>query len=68
MQNTRPALKATPAAAPEKPLKLGKPARPGKPSRDADGKVSGTQLWLVLLKAFHSLMAFTEHTLRDSGL
>jgi MarR family 2-MHQ and catechol resistance regulon transcriptional repressor len=39
-----------------------------KPAKDASGKVSGTQLWLVLIKAFHSLLAFTEHTLKDSGL
>lgn len=31
-------------------------------------KVSGTQLWLVLIKAYHSLLGFTEHTLAGSGL
>ena len=31
-------------------------------------KVSGTQLWLVLIKAYHSLLGFTEHTLKGSGL
>jgi MarR family 2-MHQ and catechol resistance regulon transcriptional repressor len=30
--------------------------------------VSGTQLWLVLIKAYHALLGFTEHTLKDSGL
>jgi MarR family 2-MHQ and catechol resistance regulon transcriptional repressor len=46
-----------------KPGKAAKPARPDKPD-----KVSGTQLWLVLIKAFHSLLGFTELTLKDSGL
>lgn len=31
-------------------------------------KVSGTQLWLVMIKAYHSLLGFTEHTLEGSGL
>ena len=31
-------------------------------------KVSGTQLWLVLIKAYHSLLGFTGHTLKGSGL
>jgi MarR family 2-MHQ and catechol resistance regulon transcriptional repressor len=39
-----------------------------KSDKSASGKVSGTQLWLVLIKAYHSLLAFTEHTLRSSGL
>jgi MarR family transcriptional regulator, 2-MHQ and catechol-resistance regulon repressor len=34
----------------------------------ADKAVSGTQLWLVMIKAYHSLLGFTEYTLEDSGL
>ena len=47
-----------------------KAARPksGKAAKADQGKVSGTQLWLVLIKAYHSLLGFTEHTLKDSGL
>ncbi|HEY4010345.1 MAG TPA: MarR family winged helix-turn-helix transcriptional regulator [Acidobacteriaceae bacterium] len=48
------------AANPPKPPKSTKP-----PKSD---KVSGTQLWLVLIKAYHSLLGFTENTLKDSGL
>lgn len=43
--------------------KQGKTAKP-----DKSDKVSGTQLWLVLIKAYHSLLGFTELTLKDSGL
>jgi MarR family 2-MHQ and catechol resistance regulon transcriptional repressor len=43
--------------------KVLKQARPEKPD-----KVSGTQLWLVLIKAYHSLLGFTETTLEGSGL
>ncbi len=35
---------------------------------DKSDKVSGTQLWLVLIKAYHSLLGFTENTLKESGL
>lgn len=52
----------------DKAAKVAKPDRSQKPDKAAAGKVSGTQLWLVLIKAFHSMMAFTEHTLKDSGL
>lgn len=31
-------------------------------------KVSGTQLWLVTMKAYHALLGFTERTLDGSGL
>lgn len=59
-----------------KPAKLkqpkddhGKTPKPGKtPKSDKADKVSGTQLWLVLIKAYHSLLGFTELTLKDSGL
>lgn len=33
-----------------------------------DEKVSGTQLWLVLIKAYHALLEFTACTLEGSGL
>ena len=38
--------------------------RPNKTDKRADG----VQLWLVLMKAFHSISAYAMHTLRDSGL
>ena len=45
------------------------PSGKGSKSRKPDeGKVSGTQLWLVMIKAYHALLAFTQHTLQDSGL
>jgi MarR family 2-MHQ and catechol resistance regulon transcriptional repressor len=65
------------------PIKSGKSARSQKPVKSAKShlsrdehpgkaeksdKVSGTQLWLVLIKAYHSLLGFTEATLKDSGL
>ena len=43
-----------------------KDERPGKAEKS--DKVSGTQLWLVLIKAYHSLLGFTQHTIKDSGL
>ena len=58
----------------QKPLKTAKSRqrkdeRAGKVDRDRKpDKVSGTQLWLVLIKAYHSLLGFTEHTLKGSGL
>ncbi len=45
--------------------KTAKAAKAAKPEKE---KVSGTQLWLVLIKAYHSLLGFTEHTLKDSNL
>jgi hypothetical protein len=63
--------KATKSATPQKSVKLAKSMqpkadRPGK-SEKSD-KVSGTQLWLVIIKAYHSLLTFAENTLKDSGL
>jgi MarR family 2-MHQ and catechol resistance regulon transcriptional repressor len=63
--------KATKTATPQKSVKLAKSMqskadRPGK-SEKSD-KVSGTQLWLVIIKAYHSLLTFAENTLKDSGL
>ena len=66
----------TPAKVPNS-IKSEKPAKPAKSKQSKDerpgkaeksDKVSGTQLWLVLIKAYHSLLGFTEHTLKDSGL
>jgi len=34
----------------------------------ADKRADGVQLWLVLMKAFHSISAYAMYTLRDSGL
>ena len=60
-----------------KPIKSEKPTTPAKSRQlkaDRNGKVektdkvSGTQLWLGLIKAYQSLLSFTEHTLKDSGL
>jgi MarR family 2-MHQ and catechol resistance regulon transcriptional repressor len=54
--------------------KPGKLARSKQPKEDRHekaekpDKVSGTQLWLVLIKAYHSLLGFTEHTLKGSDL
>ena len=64
---------------PSKAAKSDKPQRPVNPAKskakndrhnkaEKSDKVSGTQLWLVLIKAYHSLLGFTEHTLKDSGL
>ena len=66
----------TPAktAKPPKPQKPVKPAKSKQPKSERQGKadkadkVSGTQLWLVLIKAYHSLLGFTSHTLKDTGL
>ena len=66
------APKSNSAKAPEpkapKPSKADKTDKSEKPDKLKDDKVSGTQLWLVLIKAFHSMMAFTDRTLADSGL
>jgi MarR family 2-MHQ and catechol resistance regulon transcriptional repressor len=45
-----------------------KPSKDPKAKLDRTDKVSGTQLWLVLIKAYHSLLGFTQHTLKDTGL
>lgn len=68
MQTPARAAKST---KPQKPVKAAKSKEPkaerqGKAEKSE--KVSGTQLWLVLIKAYHSLLGFTEHTLKDSGL
>ena len=64
-------------AKPVKSIKSQKTVKPAKPKQAKDerhgkaektDRISGTQLWLVLIKAYHSLLAFTEHTLKDSGL
>jgi MarR family 2-MHQ and catechol resistance regulon transcriptional repressor len=66
----------TPAKAP-KAAKSQKPVKPAKSKQakaerngnaEKSDKVSGTQLWLVMIKAYHSLLAFAENTLKDSGL
>ncbi len=56
------------SAEPGNPKQNGEPPKrkPGKPEKS--DKISGTQLWLVLIKAYHSLLGFTELTLKDSGL
>jgi MarR family 2-MHQ and catechol resistance regulon transcriptional repressor len=68
METMQTVAKATKTAHPQKPLKAAK----SKQSKDERNKkadnVSGTQLWLVVIKAYHSLLGFTEHTLKDSGL
>jgi MarR family 2-MHQ and catechol resistance regulon transcriptional repressor len=62
------------AAKSVKSQKSVKPAKPNQSKEERLGKpeksdrISGTQLWLVLIKAYHSLLGFTEHTLKDSGL
>jgi MarR family 2-MHQ and catechol resistance regulon transcriptional repressor len=61
MQTTKSSKPKAPKSSDTKIVKTSKTPKP-------DRKVSGTQLWLVLIKAYHSLLAFTEHTLRDSGL
>ena len=58
----------------DKSPKSTKPAKSKQPKDERHGKaekadkVSGTQLWLVIIKAYHSLLGFTEHTLKGSGL
>jgi MarR family 2-MHQ and catechol resistance regulon transcriptional repressor len=53
---------------PQKPAKSKQSKNPRTSKAEKSDKVSGTQLWLVLIKAYHSLLGFTEHTLKDSGL
>lgn len=62
--NTTKSAKAQKAEKPAKP----KQTKDDRHGAEKAGKVSGTQLWLVLIKAYHSLLGFTEHTLKDSGL
>ena len=56
------------SAKPQKPVKPSKSRQPKEERQPKNDKVSGTQLWLVLIKAYHSLLGFTERTLKDSGL
>jgi MarR family 2-MHQ and catechol resistance regulon transcriptional repressor len=64
VDSTRPSKQQKPAkSAKSKQAKDEHPAKAEKPDR-----VSGTQLWLVLIKAYRSLLGFTEHTLNGSGL
>ena len=65
MQNPDKAAKSQKLPKPAK-SKGPKAERPGKAEKT--DKVSGTQLWLVLIKAYHRLLGFTEHTLKDTGL
>ena len=39
-----------------------------KTMQKADKRADGVQLWLILMKAFHSISAYAMLTLRDSGL
>ena len=39
-----------------------------KTMQKADKRADGVQLWLILMKAFHSISAYAMQTLRDSGL
>jgi MarR family transcriptional regulator, 2-MHQ and catechol-resistance regulon repressor len=68
MQNPSKAAKSAGSREPANPanLKQQKAERPDKAEKS--DRVSGTQLWLVLIKAYHSLLGFTQHTLKDSGL
>jgi MarR family 2-MHQ and catechol resistance regulon transcriptional repressor len=63
--------KAAKSIKPQKPVKSAKSKQPkGERHSKAEksDRESGTQLWLVLIKAYHALLGFTEHTLKDSGL
>jgi MarR family 2-MHQ and catechol resistance regulon transcriptional repressor len=62
----KPAKSAKSAKSTPAKFKQQKDERPAKAQKP--DKVSGTQLWLVLIKAYHSLLGFTEHTLDGSGL
>ena len=68
MQTPTKTTKSAKSQKPVKPAKSLQPKaeRPGK-SEKSD-KVSGTRLWLVIIKSYHSLLAFAENTLKDSGL
>ena len=68
MQTPTKAAKSAKSLNPVRPAKSVQPkaSRPGKPEKS--DKVSGTQLWLVMIKSYHSLLAFAESTLKDSGL
>jgi MarR family 2-MHQ and catechol resistance regulon transcriptional repressor len=68
MQTPVNAAKSAKSQKPTKPAKAKQPSAERNSKSEKTDKVSGTQLWLVLIKAYHSLLGFTEHTLRDSGL
>ncbi|HEX5284660.1 MAG TPA: MarR family winged helix-turn-helix transcriptional regulator [Bryocella sp.] len=65
MQNS---LNSTKPSKPKKASKEAKSKQAKDPRTGKTERVSGTQLWLVLIKAYHSLLGFTEHTLNGSGL
>ena len=68
MQTQATAAKSAKSQKPVKPAKSKQPKEDRLGKAEKPDKVSGTQLWLVLIKAYHSLLGFTEHTLKDSGL
>lgn len=68
MQNSAKTTEATKSPKPAKSAKSKQLKEERHSKLEKPGKVSGTQLWLVLIKAYHSLLGFTEHTLKGSGL
>jgi MarR family 2-MHQ and catechol resistance regulon transcriptional repressor len=68
MQTAVKAAKSAKFQKPAKPAKAKQPKVDRNGSAERSDKVSGTQLWLVMIKAYHSVLAFAEHTLKDSGL
>lgn len=68
MQNAAKAPKVRKSENTTKPSKSKQPKSERPEKAEKTDKVSGTQLWLVIIKAYHSLLGFTEHTLKDSGL
>jgi len=68
MQTPAKAAKSDKSSKPTKPAKSKQPKDERHGKDEKPDKVSGTQLWLVIIKAYHSLLGFTEHTLRGSGL
>jgi MarR family 2-MHQ and catechol resistance regulon transcriptional repressor len=68
MQTPVKAAKSAKSQKPAKPAKAKQPKVDRNGSAEKSDKVSGTQLWLVMIKAYHSVLAFAEHTLKDSGL
>lgn len=68
MQTPAKAAKLVKAQKPVQSAKTKQPKDERRSKAEKSDKVSGTQLWLVLIKAYHSLLGFTEHTLKDSSL
>lgn len=68
IQTMQTATKSPKTTKPQKSIKSRQPKVERHNKDEKSDKVSGTQLWLVLIKSYHSLLAFTEHTLKDSGL